>query len=103
MIIPDNKVTVKGVKASVAQKVFFDDYEFCLSSLSPKPVDIRRIGSDLHRMFTYSAENIGLSAWYFNVCIWTLENGILYAAARAISNHSIVLPGHGLLYLWKGI
>ena len=63
MIVPDNKVTVKGVKASVAQKVFFDDYEFCLSSLSPKPVDIRRIGSDLHRMFTYSAENIGLSTF----------------------------------------
>ena len=33
-IIPDNKVTAKGVKASIAEKSSFDDYECCLSSLT---------------------------------------------------------------------
>ena len=60
-IVPDNKVTAKGVKASVAEKLSFDDYECCLSYLTPKRVGIRRIGSDLHMIFTYSTEKIGLS------------------------------------------
>ena len=51
-IVLDNKVTAKGVKASVAKKLSFDDYECCLNSLSPKRVDIKGIGSDLHRVFT---------------------------------------------------
>ena len=58
-IVPDNKVTAKGVKASVAGKLSFDDYGCCLSSLTPKRVGIRIIGSDLHRIFTYSTEKIG--------------------------------------------
>ena len=61
-IVLENKYTAKGVKASVANKLSFDNYEYCLSSLSPKRVDIKRIGSDLHRVFTYSTEKIGLSA-----------------------------------------
>ena len=57
-----NKVTAKGVKANVVKKLSFDNYEYCLSSLLPNCVDIKRIGSDLHRVFTYSTEKIGLAA-----------------------------------------
>ena len=82
-IVPDNKVTATGIKASVAKKLSFDDNECCLSSLSPKRVDIKRIGLDLHRVFTYSTEKIGLSAfdtkrWICDDGISTLEKGILY-------------------------
>ena len=46
-IVLDNKVTAKGI------------YEYCLNSLLPKRVEIRRIGSDLHKVFTYSTECSG--------------------------------------------
>ena len=39
-IVLEDKNTAKGVKASVANKLLFDNYEYCLSSLSPKRVDI---------------------------------------------------------------
>ena len=71
-IVLDNKVTPKGVKASVAKKLSFDNYECCLSS--PKRVDIKRIGSDLHRVFTYSTEKIGLPA--FDTKRWICDDGI---------------------------
>ena len=61
-IVLGNKVTAKGEKATVAEKLSFDDYECCLSSLTPKRVCIRRIGSELHRIFTYSTE--GICLWY---------------------------------------
>ena len=73
-IVLSNKVTTKGVKADVTKKLSFDDYEYCLSSLSPKRVDIYGIGSDLHRVFTYSTEKIGLST--FNTKRWTSDDGI---------------------------
>ena len=77
-IVPDNKVTAKGVKASVVKKLLFDNYECCLSSLTPKHVGIKRIGLDLHRMFTYSTEKIGLSA--FDTKRWICDDGIsMYA------------------------
>ena len=50
-IVVDNKFTAKGVKASVARKLSFGDYEYCLNSLLPKRVEIRRIGSDLHKVW----------------------------------------------------
>ena len=64
-IVLSNKVTAEGVKlkVNVAKKLSFDNYEYCLSSLLPKRVDIKRIGSDLYRVFTYSTEKIGLSAF----------------------------------------
>ena len=65
-IVLDNKVTAKGVKASVTKTLSFDNDKFCVSSLSPKRVDIKRIGSDLHRVFTYSTEKIELSAFDTN-------------------------------------
>ena len=60
-IVLSNKVTAEG--ANLAKKLSFDNYEYCLNSLLPKYVDIKRIGSDLHRVFTYSTEKIGLSAF----------------------------------------
>ena len=73
-LVLSNKVTPKGVKANVAKKLSFDNYEYCLSSLLPKRVDIKRIGSDLHRVFTYSIEKIGLSA--FDTNRWICDDGI---------------------------
>ena len=70
----DNKVTAKGVKASVVKKLSFNDYEYCLNSLLPKRVDIMRIGSDLHKVFTDSTEKIGLSA--FDSKRWICDDGI---------------------------
>ena len=61
-LVLDNKVTAKGVKASVAKKLSFGDYEYCFNSLSPNCVENRRIGSHLHKVFTYSTEKI--------VCFW---------------------------------
>ena len=58
-IVHSNKVTAKGAKANVAKKLSFDNYEYCLNYLLPKRVDIKRIGSDLHRVSTYSKEKIG--------------------------------------------
>ena len=81
-IVLDNKVTAKGVKASVAKKLSFGDYEYSLSSLLPKRVDIRRIGSDLHKVFTYNTEKIGLSA--FDTKRWICDDGIsTYAFGRS--------------------
>ena len=56
MIVVDNKFNAIGVKGSVGKKLSFGDYEYCLSSLLPKRVDIKIIGSDLHKVFTYSTE-----------------------------------------------
>ena len=73
-IVRNNKVTAKGVKASVVKKLLFGDYEYCLSSLLPKCVDIRRNSPDLHKVFTYSIEKIILSA--FNSKRWKCDDGI---------------------------
>ena len=73
-IVLDNKVNTKGVKANVANKLSFGDYEYCLNSLLQKRVEIRRIGSDLHKVFTYSTEKIGLSA--FDSKRWICDDGI---------------------------
>ena len=59
------------VKANVAKKLSLDDYEFCLSSLLPKRIEIRRIGSD--KVFPYSTEKIGLSA--FDSKRWICDDG----------------------------
>ena len=73
-LVLSNKVTAKWAKANIAKKLSFDNYEYCLSSLLPKRVDIKRIGSDLHRVFTYSTEKIGLSA--FDTKRWISDDGI---------------------------
>ena len=84
-IVLDNKVTPNGVKTSVAKKLSFNDYEYCSNSLLPKRVDITRIGSNLHKVFTYSAEKMDMRWWYFDVCIWTLDNDgyvVMYSLVR---------------------
>ena len=73
-IVLSNKFTAKGLKASAAKKLSFDDYEYCLSYLSPKRVDVKRIGSNLHRVFTYSTAKIGLSALHTKR--WICDDGI---------------------------
>ena len=65
-IVPDNKVTAKGGKASVAKKLSFGNYECCLSSLSSKR-------AAPHKVFTYSTEKIGLSA--FDTKKWIYDDG----------------------------
>ena len=52
----------------------FDDYELCLRTLKQKEVNIKRIGSDRHRIFTYSSNKIGLSA--FDTKRWICGDGI---------------------------
>ena len=42
-IVLSNKVTAKGVKANIAKKLSFDNDEYCLNSLLPKRLDIKRI------------------------------------------------------------
>ena len=73
-IVIANKNTAKGVKDVVAKKFSFDDYKRCLQTLSPKPVNIKTIGSDHHEVFTYNMENIGLSA--FDTKRWICDDGI---------------------------
>ena len=65
-LVLDNKVTAK-----VTKKLSFGNYVYCLNSLLPKRVEIRRIGSNLHKVFTYSTEKIGLSAFG-----WICDGGI---------------------------
>ena len=55
------------------KKLSFGDYEYCLNSLLSKRVDITRIDS-IHTVFTYSTENIGLSA--FDSKRWICDDGI---------------------------
>ena len=73
-IVIANQITAKRVKESVAKKLSFNDYKRCLRTLSPKVVNIKRIGSDHHRVLTYKAEKIGLSA--FDTKGWICDDGI---------------------------
>ena len=75
-----NKNTAKGVKASVAKGLSFDDYEHCLLTLRQKEVNIKRIGSDHHNIFTYNTNKIGLSA--FDTKKWICSDGIHTFAFR---------------------
>ena len=50
------------------------DYGDCLNSLLPTRVDITKIDSNLHEVFTYSTEKIGLSA--SDSKRWICDDGI---------------------------
>ena len=39
------------------------DYEQCLSNMDTKIISTRSIRSDLHKLYTYSIQKIGLSAF----------------------------------------
>ena len=73
-IILYNKNTAKGIKASVAKELSSDDYKQCQQTLQSKTVDIKRIGSDHHNLYTYNSTEVGLSA--FNTKRWICEYGI---------------------------
>ena len=69
-----NKNTAKGVKDSVAKELSLDDYEACLTTLEHKEVNVKRIGSNNHKIFTYNTYKIGLSA--FDTKRWICDDGI---------------------------
>ena len=73
-IIVDNKNAAKGIQGTVAKRLTFDDYQRCLKTLLLKHVDIKRIGSDHHKIFTYNTEKIGLSA--FDTKRWICDDGV---------------------------
>ena len=73
-IIVSNKNTAKGINHAVAKGLSFDDYNNCLRTLQPNYVDVKRIGSDHHNLFTYSTSKIGLSA--FDTKRWICRDGI---------------------------
>ena len=50
------------------------DYNECRESLAPRTVTINKIGSDLHNVYTYRIDKIGLSA--FDTKRWICDNGI---------------------------
>ena len=77
-IVVDNKNAAKGIQSSVAKKLTFENFEHCLKTLLTKQVDIKRIGSDHHNLYTYSIGKIGLSA--FDTKRWICDGGIsIYA------------------------
>ena len=107
-LVLDNKVTAKGVKVSIAKKVSFGDYEYCLNTLLPKHIEIRRIGSNLHKVFTYSTENIGclLLTVKDGYAMMVFRRMHLDTGKRWLSRGSGQIPDHsiegdGLLYLWE--
>ena len=73
-IVSSNENAAKGVKKSEAEKLSFNDFEISLRNLEPKKVDIKRIGSDHHKLYSYETMKIGLPA--FDTKRWICEDGI---------------------------
>ena len=73
-IILENKNTAKGIKQTVVKEVPSGDYKQCQQTLESKLVDIKRIGSDHHNLYTYDISKVGLSA--FDTKRWICEDGI---------------------------
>ena len=73
-IVIDDKNAAKGIQSSVAKKLTVSDFEQTLKTLEPKPVQVTRIGSDYHNLYTYNIEKIGLSA--FDTQRWICDDGI---------------------------
>ena len=94
-IFLSNMATTKGVKARVTKKLLFNDYEYCLSFLSPKRVDIKRICLNLHRVFTYSTKKIKLSP--FDTKTWICDDGISTFAFGHWKTNFIIYDN---IYLW---
>ena len=69
-----NKNTAKGVKESIAEGFTIADYEDALNSLKPKVVEVKRIGSDLHNIYSFKNMKVALSA--FDTKRWICNNGI---------------------------
>ena len=73
-IVHMNKNTAKGVKDAVAKDLSLDDYETCLTTLEQKEVNIKRVGSSSHKIYTYNTDKIGLSA--FDTKRWICDDGV---------------------------
>ena len=73
-IVIDDKNAAKGIQSSVAKKLTVSDFEQTLKTLEPKPVQVTRIGSECHNLYTYNIEKIGLSA--FDTKRWICDDGI---------------------------
>ena len=79
-IVRMNKNTAKDVKDSVAKDLSLDDYETCLTTREQKEVNIKRVGSSSHKIYTYiyiytyNTDKIGLSA--FDTKRWICDDGI---------------------------
>ena len=72
-IVQVNKNTAKGVKNSIAKDLSLGDYETCLSTLKQKEVNVKRVGSNNHKVYTYNTDKIGLSA--FDTKRWICNDG----------------------------
>ena len=68
------KNTAKGVQKAMKNRLAFDDYEACLTHMNTKIVEINRIRSDHHKLYTYNINKIGLSA--FDDKRYILDDGI---------------------------
>ena len=73
-IVVDNKNAAKGIQTSVAKKLTASDYKQTLKTLESKHVEVTRIGSDYHNLYTYKTNKIGLSA--FDTKRWICDDGI---------------------------
>ena len=69
-----NKCTSKGVKESIAKGFTINDYDNALQSLEPKVVEVKRIRSDHHNVYSFKNMKIALSA--FDTKRWICSNGI---------------------------
>ena len=68
------KNTAKGVQKAMKNRLTFDDYQSCRTNMNTKIVEMNSIRSDLHKLFTYNINKIGLSA--FNDKRYILDDGI---------------------------
>ena len=58
----------------MAKELSSHDYKQCQQTLQSKTLDIKRIGSDYHNLYTYNSTKDSLSA--FNTKSWLCEDGI---------------------------
>ena len=53
----------EGVQKVIKMRLICSDYEQCLSNMDTKSISTRSIRSDLHKLYTYSIQKFGLSAF----------------------------------------
>ena len=80
------KNTAKGVQKAMKNRLTFDDYQSSLINMNTKILQMNSIRSDHHKLFTYSINKIGLSA--FDDKRYILDDGITTLAHR----HHLIIP-----------
>ena len=82
------KNTAKGVQKAMKKRLTFDDYDRCLKTMRTKIVNMNSIRPELHKLFTYKINKIGLSAFddkrYILDGISTLAHG--HRGTRIVNN-----------------